>query len=123
MNEHIKLLAEHARSLGNDEASYLERVHNRTYTIDEVNEIHYQKFAELIIRDSVDHAFNSGDNIAYLYKHFGVEESPPRLETMLAINPHTRTPGVLTNTSEGIETNRNLFGKPFNPFQSGKEPK
>ena len=32
------------------------------------------KFAELIIRDSVDHAFNSGDNIAYLYKHFGVEE-------------------------------------------------
>jgi hypothetical protein len=51
MNEHTKLLAEQARSLGNDEASYLERVHNRTYTIDEVNEIHYQKFAQLIVAE------------------------------------------------------------------------
>lgn len=31
-------------------------------------------FAELIVQECVDHAFHSGDDIAYLKKHFGVEE-------------------------------------------------
>tara|TARA_B110000977_G_scaffold9243_1_gene12322 strand:+ start:724 stop:1029 length:306 start_codon:yes stop_codon:yes gene_type:complete len=48
------------------------------------------------------------------------EEFPPRLGAMLAIKPHTRTPSVLTDTSEGIAPNRNLFGKPFNPFLTVK---
>ena len=42
-----------------------------------------------------------------------VEESIPRLETMWATNPHPPIPCVLTNTSEGIEPNRNQFGYPF----------
>lgn len=33
-----------------------------------------EKFAELIVQECVDHAFHSGDDIAYLKKHFGVEE-------------------------------------------------
>lgn len=40
-----------ARALGNDEALYLERVHNRKYTFDEVDAIHYKKFAELLIKE------------------------------------------------------------------------
>ena len=39
------------------------------YTIDDP-----AKFAELIVQECVDHAFHSGDDIAYLKKHFGVEE-------------------------------------------------
>jgi hypothetical protein len=51
MNERIKELATRARRLGNDDVSHLERVHNRTYTLDEVNDIHYEKFAKLIVAE------------------------------------------------------------------------
>jgi hypothetical protein len=33
-----------------------------------------KKFAELIIQECIDHAFNNGDNVDYLKQYFGVEE-------------------------------------------------
>ena len=33
-----------------------------------------KKFTELIVQECIDHALHSGDDIAYLNKHFGVEE-------------------------------------------------
>jgi hypothetical protein len=33
-----------------------------------------EKFAELIVQECVDYAFHSGDDVSYLFKHFGVEE-------------------------------------------------
>jgi geranylgeranyl pyrophosphate synthase len=72
MNERIRQLAAQARSLGNDEALYLERVHNRTYTIDEVNEIHYQKFAQLIVAECALQCVHNED-MDLIEKHFGVE--------------------------------------------------
>ena len=38
------------------------------------SESQLEKFAELIVQECVDHAFHSGDDIAYLKEHFGVEE-------------------------------------------------
>ena len=33
----------------------------------------YEKFAELIVRECIDVAFDRGDNVDYLKEHFGVE--------------------------------------------------
>ena len=33
----------------------------------------YQRFAELIVRECIDHAFNNGTDIDYMAKHFGFE--------------------------------------------------
>tara|TARA_R110000822_G_C15232372_1_gene485460 strand:+ start:109 stop:462 length:354 start_codon:yes stop_codon:yes gene_type:complete len=88
------------------------------------------KFAELIVRECLNQCYNRGmDNeryagqlqaASYIEQHFGVSESSPRLDTMVATNPHTQPPGVLTNISEGIYPNR--FGYIFYP-PAGKEPK
>lgn len=51
MNERIKLLAQHAEQLADDELAYLERVHNRLYSFTEGREIYNQKFAELIVEE------------------------------------------------------------------------
>lgn len=79
MNERIKELMSRARSLGNDEVSQLERVHNRTYTFDEVDAIHYQKFAELIIAETLNKVTDTMEltwpNMEVKIKqHFGVED-------------------------------------------------
>ena len=87
------------------------------------------KFAELIVQECSRVIVNGGywsggplgpkrqctpPEIAQMVKeHFSVSEPLPRLDTMFAINPHAPIPCVLTNISEGIEPNRNLFGKPF----------
>jgi hypothetical protein len=40
-----------------------------TFTPDELT-----KFAELIVRECIDVAFDRGDNVDYLKEHFGVEQ-------------------------------------------------
>jgi len=39
-----------------------------------IGEPELEKFAELIIGECVDAAFANGDDIAYIKKHFGIEE-------------------------------------------------
>ena len=34
----------------------------------------YDKFAELIVKECIDVAFQRGDNVDYLKEHFGIEE-------------------------------------------------
>ena len=99
------------------------------------SESQLEKFAELIVRECVTVMYDDAIErkvppdinqtpthyaVAVL-KHFGVSESPPRLDTMVATNPHTQPPGVLTNTSEGIEPNRNQFGYPFSVDSRNKK--
>jgi len=95
MNERIKLLAEQAERLAEDELAHLERVHNRLYSFTEGREIYSQKFAELIVRECIDkittynlipghsakwediydiHARLLDDLGEELKEHFGVEE-------------------------------------------------
>lgn len=79
MNERIKELSHQAKCLGNDEVLYLERIHNRTYTLDEVANIHYKKFAELLILEctiAVQDGTKAGDHSAQQIEyHF--DNSPP----------------------------------------------
>lgn len=112
MNERIKKLAEQAGAGRRAGISGL---------VFRNNEL--EKFAELIVRECADFVSNDRQNDEYgifvanrIKEHFGVKESLPRLKTMLAINLPTRTPSVLTNTSEGIETSRNSL-------RTGKELK
>ena len=51
MNERIRELSAIAKNLTTDEAIQLSRIHNRTLSLDELGEIHDQKFAELIVSD------------------------------------------------------------------------
>ena len=51
MNERIKELALQAWKNTSDETAYLNRIHNRTISQDEVTDIFESKFAELIIRE------------------------------------------------------------------------
>jgi hypothetical protein len=51
MNERIKELAAAARHYTNDTVLHLERVHNRDYSFEEINEILDTKFAELIVKE------------------------------------------------------------------------
>lgn len=51
MNERIKELAEQAWRAASDEVAHLIRVHNRSYSQDEITDIFEIKFAELIVRE------------------------------------------------------------------------
>jgi hypothetical protein len=91
MNERIRELAEEARSNARDEKNYLERVHNREYTLDEYQEIYEKWFSELIVRECIDvvddvydehtgkgHKLSRRDTpyqeiVAKLEEHFGVK--------------------------------------------------
>ena len=87
MNERIKELAHQAERLAEDELAHLERVHNRLYSFTEGREIYNQKFAELIIRESMDLLKDFTNDIYLggieyvvvgasetLQEHFGIEE-------------------------------------------------
>jgi hypothetical protein len=54
MNERIKLLAEQAERLAEDELAHLERVHNRLYSFTEGREIYNEKFALLIVEECME---------------------------------------------------------------------
>ena len=53
MNEQIRQLAEQAHRSTADELSHLQRVHNRTYDLNESAAIYNEKFAELIVRECI----------------------------------------------------------------------
>jgi hypothetical protein len=77
MNERIRELSAIAKNLTTDEAIHLGRIHNRTLSLDELGEIHDQKFAELIVKECIAvHEDDYGVDIIgdLLKKHFGVEE-------------------------------------------------
>jgi hypothetical protein len=50
MNERIRLLSEQAHRSTADELAHLQRVHNRTYDLNESAVIYNEKFAQLIVR-------------------------------------------------------------------------
>jgi hypothetical protein len=86
MNERIQELAEQAWRATSDEVAHLNRIHNRSYSQDEITDIFEIKFAELIFRellelfeaakvnqeDDVDYGLEEAQNI--IKEHFGVEE-------------------------------------------------
>ena len=78
MNERIKELAAAARHYTNDTVLHLERVHNRDYSFEEINEILDTKFAELIVQECAS-VLNSRDDsdtgfwANIIKEHFGVE--------------------------------------------------
>ena len=51
MNERIKELAAVAEQYTNDTVAHLERVHNRDFSFDEIDDMYNTKFAELIVRE------------------------------------------------------------------------
>jgi hypothetical protein len=53
MNEQIRLLSEQAHRSTADELAHLQRVHNRTYDLNESAAIYNEKFALLIVRECI----------------------------------------------------------------------
>jgi len=51
MKQRIEELVNQSKFFANDERRYLERVHNREYSQDEWQDICFEKFAELIIKE------------------------------------------------------------------------
>ena len=85
MNERIRQLSEQAHRSTADELAHLQRVHNRTYDLNESAAIYNEKFAELIVKDClyiVEPMEDSGDEWCVTLKgtaqaikeHFGVDE-------------------------------------------------
>ena len=54
MNKRIKELAKQAWRATFDEVAHLNRIHNRSYSQDEITDIFEIKFAELIVRKCMD---------------------------------------------------------------------
>ncbi len=81
MKQRIEELVNQSKFFANDERRYLERVHNREYSQDEWQDICFEKFAELIVRECigiVDSHRTKMDSrprhiIEDLKNHFGVE--------------------------------------------------
>jgi hypothetical protein len=89
MNERIQELAEQAWRATSDEVAHLNRIHNRSYSQDEITDIFEIKFAELIVRECADRIENTtflGDTKEWfepedvlwtaaqqVKEHFGVE--------------------------------------------------
>ena len=94
MNERIRELSDRAHHSTADELAHLQRVHNRTYDLNESAAIYNEKFAELIVRECLAHGkltqsqtvvngseeYNAGREMGIevfmnqIRKHFGVEE-------------------------------------------------
>jgi len=81
MNERIRELAKQAKQYTHDTVAHLERVHNRDFTFDEIDEVYDTKFAELIVRECAksanywykNHNKIHSDPMSYVLAHFGVE--------------------------------------------------
>ena len=67
MNKRIRELA--IDCAGQKEWDFPKDPKSYTFTPDELT-----KFAELIVRECIDVAFDRGDNVDYLKEHFGVEQ-------------------------------------------------
>ena len=94
MNERIRELSDQAHHSTADELAHLQRVHNRTYDLNESAAIYKEKFAELIVRECLAHGkltqsqtvvngseeYNAGREMGIevfmnqIRKQFGVEE-------------------------------------------------
>ena len=81
MNERIQELAEQAWRATSDEVAYLNRIHNRSYSQDEITDIFEIKFAELIIKECgvalspmLRDMISRGHAYDLIKQHFGVEE-------------------------------------------------
>ena len=77
MNERIRLLFEQAHRSTADELAHLQRVHNRTYDLNESAAIYNEKFALLIVRECTNFLKDTMDDhfaAEQLEEHFGVEE-------------------------------------------------
>ena len=74
MNERIKELAEQAERLAEDELAHLERVHNRLYSFTEGKEIYNEKFAELIVLETINCATHI-EGIEAIKQHFGIDNN------------------------------------------------
>ena len=84
MNERIRELAKQAKQYTHDTVAHLERVHNRDFTFDEIDEVYDKKFALLIVQECLNQCYYRGMNdelyagqlkaAAYIEQHFGVEE-------------------------------------------------
>ena len=85
MNEQrIRLLSEQAHRSTADELAHLQRVHNRTYDLNESAAIYNEKFAELIVKECAkfleeNSGYDNSNNAWHpepedLLQHFGVEE-------------------------------------------------
>ena len=79
MNERIRQLSEQAHLSTADELAHLQRVHNRTYDLNESAAIYNEKFAELIVRECAELATKEYNNRGAIHgndllQHFGVEE-------------------------------------------------
>ena len=86
MNKRIQELSEQAHHITADELAHLQRVHNRTYDLNESAAIYNEKFAELIVgeciaicqdidgEDNIDAKSGRQDCAVEIQEHFGVEE-------------------------------------------------
>ena len=77
MNERIQELSVEAWRFTSNEVAHLSRIHNRSYSQDEVTDIFEIKFAELIIKETLQVAragIEYGDGMEdAVYQYFGVE--------------------------------------------------
>ena len=80
MNERIRELSDQAHHSTADELAHLQRVHNRTYDLNESAAIYKEKFAELIVKEcmklnSKELSITAIERLLPLYaEHFGFEE-------------------------------------------------
>ena len=76
MSERIRELSEQAHHSTRDELVHLERVHNRTYDLNESAAIYNEKFAELMVKETMQVVANNLPQNTYLdvadavIKHF-----------------------------------------------------
>jgi hypothetical protein len=66
MNERIKELAEQARNYALDEKRIYERMHNTEQCMEEYREVYNKKFAELIVRETMQVVANQLPSNQYL---------------------------------------------------------
>jgi hypothetical protein len=88
MNERIRQLAEQAHRSTADELVHLQRVHNRTYDLNESAAIYNEKFAELMIRECcialnpmLRNMISRGQGVDMIKLHFGM--NPKEITTAM----------------------------------------
>ena len=81
MNKRIRELSEQAHHSTTNELAHLQRVHNRTYDLNESAAIYNEKFAELIVQECgralnpmLRDMISRGQAVDMIKQHFGVDE-------------------------------------------------
>ena len=88
MNERIRELSEQAHHSTADELAHLQRVHNRTYDLNESAAIYNEKFAQLIVRECcialnpmLRDMISRGQGVDLIKLHFGM--NPKEITTAM----------------------------------------